>query len=410
MTTLIVAAIFPWLLIAVGAWLGHQLVRQNGRILLRLEAIEKQLGRRSGARQGAAAHRPEGLLIGEAAPDFELPDLAGVRRKLSEFRGKDLLLIFFNPKCGFCTKMAGDLAALPPHGGDGWATPVVITTGDANENRKLVERFGIRCIVLVQNEMEVASQFRAQGTPMGYRIDAAGRIASELAVGAESLLKLADLKAAAVGRGSPDPAHAIDRRSRGRSQEGDQRSGMSARSETFAEHGSAHKNKQPDPSLARSKLNRTGLKGGTIAPDFSLPCLGGGELTLADFRGRRVLLVFSDPNCGPCDELAPLLQEMHVERPDLQVLVISRRDAEATRAKADALELSFPIVMQQQWEISKKYGMFATPIGYLIDEQGIVAKDVAVGVTPILALADHPKSAAAEVEPSANGKEAAWAT
>ena len=31
--------------------------------------------------------------------------------------------------------------------------------------------------------------------------------------------------------------------------------------------------------------------------------------------------------------------------------------------------------------------MFATPVGYLIDEQGILASDVAVGVAPILALA-----------------------
>jgi peroxiredoxin len=129
-----------------------------------------------------------------------------------------------------------------------------------------------------------------------------------------------------------------------------------------------------------------------------------------DFRGRRLLLVFSDPNCGPCDELAPLLQELHVERPDLQVLVISRRDAEATAAKAEALGITFPIVMQQQWEISKQYGMFATPIGYLIDERGIVAKDVAVGVEPILALADEPASVAAGMEASPNGKEAAWAT
>jgi peroxiredoxin len=123
-----------------------------------------------------------------------------------------------------------------------------------------------------------------------------------------------------------------------------------------------------------------------------------------------VLLVFSDPDCGPCDELAPLLQELHVERPDLQVLVISRRDAEATAAKADALGLTFPIVMQRQWEVSKGYGMFATPIGYLIDERGIVAKDVAVGVAPILALADEPASVAAETEPSPRRKEAAWAT
>ena len=100
-----------------------------------------------------------------------------------------------------------------------------------------------------------------------------------------------------------------------------------------------------------------------------------------------MLLVFSDPNCGPCDELAPRLQELHLQRPDLEVLVISRRDAEAKAAKAASLGLSFPIVMQQQWEISKEYGMFATPIGYQVDEQGILASDVAVGVEPILALA-----------------------
>jgi hypothetical protein len=66
--------------------------------------------------------------------------------------------------------------------------------------------------------------------------------------------------------------------------------------------------------------------------------------------------------------------------------------------------------MQRQWEVSKEYGMFATPIGYLIDDQGIVANDVAVGVAPILALADEPASVAAETEPSPSGKEAAWAT
>ena len=43
-----------------------------------------------------------------------------------------------------------------------------------------------------------------------------------------------------------------------------------------------------------------------------------------------------------------------------------------------------------RWEISLQYAMFATPIAYLIDEQGILASDVAVGVEPILALAEQP--------------------
>ena len=55
-------------------------------------------------------------------------------------------------------------------------------------------------------------------------------------------------------------------------------------------------------SLARSKLKRDGLTAGTPAPDFRLPRLDGrGELTLSDLRGRKVLMVFSSPGCGPCN-------------------------------------------------------------------------------------------------------------
>ena len=114
MTAIVFGTVLPWLLLAAGTWLGYQLVRQNGRILLRLEGIEKRLG--TGTRPAEQRREREGLRVGTPAPDFELPDLAGVRCKLSEFRGQDLLLIFFNPKCGFCTKMAADLAALPTDG------------------------------------------------------------------------------------------------------------------------------------------------------------------------------------------------------------------------------------------------------------------------------------------------------
>jgi peroxiredoxin len=368
--TLIFGTVLPWLLIAVGTWLGYLVVRQNGRILLRLESIERRLG----ARQQEPRRERQGLAIGSVAPDFELPDLAGNRHKLSEFRGKDLLLMFFNPKCGFCTKMAADLAALPLEGA-GRALPIVVTTGDAEANRKLVEQHGIRGVVLLQKEMEVASQYRAQGTPMGYRIDAEGKIVSDLTVGGEALLQLAgsDWKRAPKPQ-TPEKGHG----------------------------------KTPDPSLAKSRLNRSGLKAGATAPEFTLPRIDGSELSLADLRGERVLLVFSDPNCGPCDELAPRLQELHVTRPDLQVLVVSRRDADATRAKAESLGLTYPIVLQKQWEISLQYGMFATPMGYLIDEEGKLLSDVAVGVEPILALADEPRPGA--TEPSLNGRQAALAT
>jgi peroxiredoxin len=213
----------------------------------------------------------------------------------------------------------------------------------------------------------------------------------------------------------------FDRRSPGHSLEGDLRSGgwlgqetgHNTRSETRAEHaaanGSANHGEKDYRSLAGSRLNRKGLKAGAPAPEFRLPRIDGGELSLAAFRGRRVLLVFSDPHCGPCEQLAPGLQEIHMTRSDLAVLVVSRGDIEANRAKAEGLGVTFPIVLQRKWEISLKYAMFATPIGYLIDEEGILLSDVAVGVEPILAL---PDSAAAGVPDSTGAlvarKEPAW--
>jgi peroxiredoxin len=140
-------------------------------------------------------------------------------------------------------------------------------------------------------------------------------------------------------------------------------------------------------SLARSKINRDGLKAGTPAPDFRLPRLDGrGELSLSELLGRRVLLVFSSPSCGPCNELVPQLEEFHREHPEFELVMISKGEPKENRAKAKEQELTFPVVLQQHWEISRLYAMFATPIAYLIDESGIIIQDVAAGVEPIRAL------------------------
>jgi hypothetical protein len=99
-----------------------------------------------------------------------------------------------------------------------------------------------------------------------------------------------------------------------------------------------------------------------------------------------VLLVFSDPDCGPCDALAPRLEQARRGMPEVQILMVSRGEAEANHRKAAQLGLTFPVGLQRQWEISKLYAMFATPIAYLIDAEGTIAAEVAVGVEPILSL------------------------
>ena len=150
-----------------------------------------------------------------------------------------------------------------------------------------------------------------------------------------------------------------------------------------------------DRSLAKSRINRNGLTPGTFAPSFTLPRVGGGELSLDDYQGRRVLLVFSDPDCGPCDVLAPRLERLSKEAAGVHVLMVSRGDPERNRAKIAEHGLTFPVVLQEQWQLSRQYAKFATPIAYLIDAEGRIAANVAMGVDAILALATTEPAALA---------------
>ena len=143
-----------------------------------------------------------------------------------------------------------------------------------------------------------------------------------------------------------------------------------------------------DP-LKKSRLIRDGLKAGAVAPDFQLPRIEGTEVSLAQYRGRRVLLVFSDPKCGPCNELAPKLQQHHAQRAACDIIMVSRGGVDANLHKMAEYGITFPVALQKQWEISRLYGMFATPIAYLIDEEGIIAAPVAVGPDRILALLEQ---------------------
>jgi peroxiredoxin len=146
-------------------------------------------------------------------------------------------------------------------------------------------------------------------------------------------------------------------------------------------------NHRGNKSLEDSRINRDGLPVGTPAPNFRLPQVAGGELSLDDYAGARVLLVFSDPDCGPCNQLAPELERMQRSPQLPQIVMISRGNPEANRAKVSEYVLAFPVALQRKWEISREYGIFATPVAYLIDEQGIIAADVAVGPGSILSLA-----------------------
>jgi len=334
----------------------YQVLMQNGRILDRLDAVEAKALPWDDARIGVEEYVAN-LPLGVPAPVFELPDLNGVRRTLSEWRGQRILLVFMDPNCVFSRRLVPSLVALLNDPVTGRPEPLIVTTGDIAANRSLFDEAGFTNPVLVQDATEVAGAYKVDGTPMAYLINADGTTAAEIAVGIQSILLLAGEIAAVSDATNTD--HASDR----------------------------------TPDLGSTARIRSGLSVGATAPLFRLPRVDGGELSLLDYRGRSLLLVFSDPECPPCDELAPLLQAAHEAEPGLQIAMISRGQPEEIRAKVDEFGFTFPIGIQRHWEISREYGIFANPAAFLIDQWGTIGAEVAIGPERVMALVHAAVSA-----------------
>jgi methylamine dehydrogenase accessory protein MauD len=120
------------------------------------------------------------------------------------------------------------------------------------------------------------------------------------------------------------------------------------------------------------RVGRDGLAPGKRAPDFTLPSFNGQDVSLRDFTGRKVLLVFVQPGCGPCHAIVPELNRLASRGDEVQVLAINNGTPEDVRKWAAETGARFPVVAQQALSVSKRYEVFATPFAFLIDEQTVV--------------------------------------
>lgn len=128
----------------------------------------------------------EGLSVGDPAPELQLPDLEGNAVSLASLRGEESVLLFWNPDCGFCRSMHGDLLDWERRRNGGSPALVVVSSGSAEESAAE----GFASTVLLDDDFAAGGAFRAGGTPMAVRLDAEGRVASGLAAGRESVLEL----------------------------------------------------------------------------------------------------------------------------------------------------------------------------------------------------------------------------
>ena len=108
------------------------------------------------------------------------------------------------------------------------------------------------------------------------------------------------------------------------------------------------------------------------APDFTLPQLDGGSVSLSDHRGRVVVMEFSATWRGPCRYSTPSLEVIYQRYRDRGVTVLLINEGEtADRIRAWAKKrFTAPILLDQDERVGQHYEVEALPKLFIIDRAG----------------------------------------
>jgi peroxiredoxin len=322
------------------------LLRQQGRLLLRLEALEVPGTVETGDPtndNSALGHNSRGLAVGTHAPGFRLASVTGELVSMEAvFGSKEFaFLIFTNPKCGPCLSLMPDVRR--------WEQQfksirlVLISEGTLDDNSQKITRFGAS-LVLLQQKREVAEAYLANGTPAAVVIRNGGTIASPLAFGADavrSLFERLSIKVEAVFQN-------------GNGVEG----GINNRSEVLPGSGGT-------------------LKVGDQAPSLEFLDTNARHVSFSSFRGKKTLLIFWNPGCHFCQEMLIRLRALETEMvPDNgNLALISSGKASAHQE----MGLRSTILLDENLTASTAFGARGTPTAVLLSAEGIITSDVLIG-------------------------------
>ena len=304
-----------------------QMMRQNGRMLTRLDELEAS----GKPKEPAAPTPPAGLAVGTDAPLFSLATPQGAPAGLADLleSAQPALLIFTDPNCGPCSALLPELARWENEAKSHF-TLALLSRGAAEENIEKLGKFEFRR-VLLQKDREVSEGYQASATPSAVLVEADGRIGSPVAVGADAIRALV-------------------------------------------------------AKTINSSLVNIQMKQGDVAPVFTLPDIKGNMVASSAFRGTATVLVFWNPGCGFCSAMLADIKkwESRRTREDPQMVLIATGDPEPNRKYG----LRSQILLDESSSVSKLFNSNGTPTGVLLDKEGRLVSETAVGSVKLFELVD----------------------
>lgn len=330
-------------LATVTGWGLLGLLRQNGRLLVRIDELEQRLDA-SGAPPAPRPHH--GLPLGAPAPAFSLEGLYGERVTLASLTAADVpvLLVFTDPDCGPCNTLVPRISGWQrEHAGR--LAIAVLTRGSTDQNLAKAQEHGIVNVGLDAG-LDVYNAYAINGTPGAVLIDSHAQIASAAVAGVEAI---ADL----VGAAPRAPIVPVI----------DVPAGRAARWEPAV------------PAV------------GARAPSLDLRDPTGERVSLT-VPDRDTLVLFWNPRCGFCQQMLDDVRTFERSRTPAtpRLLFVSNGSA----AEHEAQALPAPIAFDGEFVAGTAFGATGTPSAILVDRHGRIASGLAVGASQVMALAAAP--------------------
>ena len=135
------------------------------------------------------------LEIGTKAPDFELPDKDGKLHKLSDYRGKKIVLYFY-PKdnTSGCTAQACAFAELYPQFTEKGAVIIGISKDTVASHKRFVEKYNLPFTLLADTDTKVLQMYGAWQEKTMYGKKSMGTVRTTYLIDEQGIIRKAETK------------------------------------------------------------------------------------------------------------------------------------------------------------------------------------------------------------------------
>jgi thiol-disulfide isomerase/thioredoxin len=140
----------------------------------------------------------------------------------------------------------------------------------------------------------------------------------------------------------------------------------------------------PSASPGVAQTPAAALVVGQPAPPLEVTLLDGSTMNTADFAGKPMWINFMATWCPQCQTELPMMEEYSKLLDDsMTVLVVDvGEDRDTVKSFMKSVDFDLDVGVDEDLSVARSWGVYALPVHFMIDEQGIVQQIVYGGAPP----------------------------